>query len=329
MIDRRKLMIGAIAATLPPFPARAKSRPLLAALFVQSATGPTAEIQNIPFRAAIAKHGWVLGDNIDIAERFAEGRLDRLAQLAAELVALRPDVIFTHTGNAAHAVAKATQSIPVVVGPATEESLLELAGDLARPRANVTGLTFVSQEMHEKCIELLAQIHPGARRIAVLVDPRIAAYQTYPAPMQANLGKLGLTLLRIEAPGGAPGIDAAMRSLAAANADALLVLTMPGFNDPVIARAIVQQAAALKIPVVAAGEFYAREGGLLAFGPDYVALVRRGAVFVDRILRGAKPADLPVERPTVFRLVVNKTAASTFGIAIPPPMLMRADEVIE
>jgi putative tryptophan/tyrosine transport system substrate-binding protein len=304
MIDRRKLMIGAIAASQLSLPARAKARPLLAALFVQTRTGPTAEIQNIPFRAALAKLGWMHGENIDIVERFADGRLDRLAPLAAELVALRPDVIFTHTGNAAHAVAKATQSIPVVVGPATEESLTELAGDLARPRANVTGLTFVSQEMHEKCVELLAQIHPGARRVAVLVDPRITAYQTYPATMQANLGKLGLTLHRIEAPGGRSGIDAAMRSLAAA-------------------------IEATALPSIVEERFFVEMGGLVSYSTNLADLFHRSASYVAKILKGARPSDLPIQLPTKFEFVVNLKTAQKLGLAIPPAILLRADEVIE
>ena len=328
MIDRRTLLLGLLAAPLMTPAAAQVRKPRLAILAAGSATGPQASVWNILFREPLAELGWVEGRTIEIVARFAEGALDRMPALAAELVALNPDVILTHTRNGAFAAAEATRTIPIVVGAAGEEALIELAGGLARPKGNVTGLTLVSHEQHAKVLELLQQAHPTANRIGILVDPLSAGYRDYPTQLTGLLGPLRLELVRVEAQDQG-GLDAAFAAMATARVDAVFVTADPNFNRPAMDRRINELARAQRIPIVATFDGVVREGGLLSLGADYQVLIRRAAVYVDKILRGAKPGDLPIERPTAFKLVVNLKTAKALGLTMPPSILLRADEVIE
>jgi putative ABC transport system substrate-binding protein len=279
-------------------------------------------------REALAELGWVDGRTIDIVARYANGDFDRVPGLMAELIALDPDVILTHTGVAARAAAQATATIPVVVGAAGEELLMEIAGDLARPKGNVTGLTLVSHEQHAKVLELLKQAHPTATRIAVLANPLSPAYHDYPVLLTKALSRIGVEAFRVEVP-DEEGLAAAFATIAGARADAVLVTADPNFNRPVMRRRISELARAQRVAVVATFDAFTREGGLLSLGTDYQVIYRRAASYVDKIIKGAKPSDLPIERPSVFRLVVNLNAAKGLGLTIPPMLLARADEVIE
>lgn len=279
-------------------------------------------------RDALAELGWVDGRNIEIVTRYADGALDRVPALMAELIALDPDVILTHTGVAARAAAEATRTIPVVIAAATEEALIELAGSLARPQGNVTGLTLNSHEQHAKVLELLKQAQPAAARIGILANPLNASFRDYPAPLAGMLGALGLDAVRVEARDQA-GLDVAFAAMATARIDAVLVTADPNYNRPVMLRRINELARAARIAVVSTVDAFTREGGLLSLGTDYPVIRRRGAFYVDRILKGAKPGDMPIERPTVFRLMVNPKTATALGLDSPTSLLARADEVIE
>ena len=304
--------------------------PRLAILSPTSKTGGHSGLVYDPFIKALADLGWVAGRNIEIIERFAGDEPERLPALAAELVALRPDVIFTNTVNGARAAAQATRTIPVVVSPAGENLFAELAVNFARPVGNVTGMTLHSQGQDQKCLELLKEAAPSAVRVGVLVNPLNPNFRDYPASLQAAGDALGLVLFRMEAR-SADEIDAAFGAMA--GAPDIQGLHVP--DDSTIAgrprprRRIIEITSAMKVPVVSTHLAFAPDGGLLALGTDIPALARRGADYVDRILKGAKPADLPVERPSVVKLVVNVKAARALGLALPPALLARADEVIE
>ena len=274
--------------------------------------------------------GYQAGRNIDIVERFADRDDSRLPAMARELVALRPDVLFTNTNAAAQALARATASIPVVVGPAGELVLRHLAGgSLARPSTNVTGFVLTAPEIDAKCLALLLEAVPALRRVALLVNPRNMGLHDYPASQSAALGNAAVTLLRLEATGMAD-IDAALDQLVAQRAQALFVADDSHLAaDPSVRARVLRFAAAHKLPVASSHQNFARDGALLAMGPSIPVLAARAAGYVDRILKGAKPADLPVELPSVFVTLVNRKAARTLNIALPSALLLRADEVIE
>ena len=328
MIDRRSLILSGLAASIAQ-PAKAQGKkPRLAMLLAGVETGPGASPWPTSFRKALAELGWVDGHNIEIVARFTENLPGRLPMLAAELVALHPDCILTHTSGGATAAAAATSTIPIVVGAASEEVLIDLTGGLPRPKGNVTGLTIVSHEHHAKVLDLLKQAYPAVARTGVLVHPNAKDYRNYPALLTQLLGPLGLDLVRVEARDLA-GLDAAFAALAAARADSLFVTTDPAFFPAAMTRRINELALAQKIPVVATFEGVVHAGGLLSLGADLQVLIRRSAVYVDKILKGAKPGDLPVERPTVYRLLLNLKSARVLGIELPATILLRANEVIE
>ena len=332
MKRREFVRLVGIAAAAWPLAARLTSpataqarRPRLAMLLIAaSKTSPEAGER----RNALAELGWVDGRTIEIVARYAEGAFDRVPALMAELIALNPDVILTHTGTAARVAAGATRTIPVVVGAAGEEVMIELAGSLAQPKGNVTGLTLVSHEQHAKVIELLKQAHPAASRIGILANPLNVGSRDYPALLTDALGLLGLDALRVEAD-DQDDLDTAFATMAAARAEAVLVTADPSFNRPAMHRKINELARAHRIAVVSTFDAFTREGGLLSLGTDYRVICRRAAVYVDKILKGAKPGDLPIERPSVFRLMVNLKTAKTLSIPVPLALLGRADEVIE
>ena len=191
--------------------------------------------------------------------------------------------------------------------------LIDLAGGLPRPKGNVTGLTIVSHEHHAKLLDLLKQAVPTLSRAGVLVHPVARDYKDYPALLTQLLGPLGLDLVRVEARDLA-GLDAAFEALAAAKAGAVFVTTDPTFFPSAASGRINELALALKIPVVATFEGAVRSGGLLSLGVDLQVLIRRSAAYVDKILKGAKPGDLPIERPTVYRLLLNLKSAKELGI---------------
>jgi len=330
-MDRRAWVFGciAIAAALPGARSQAR-RPLLGVLSPASREFAVFALVNRPFMDALENLGYRTGSTLDVAERFANRDESRLPVLAAELVALRPDVLFTNTNAAAEALARATSSVPVVVGPAGEEVLRRLAGgSLARPSTNVTGFVLTSPEIDSKCLALLLEAVPGLRRIALLVNPRNAGMRDYPAAQSSALGNTAVTLLRLEATGIAD-IDAALDQLVMQRAQALFVADDSHLAaDPAVRARVLRFAAAHKLPVASSHQNFARDGALLAMGPSIPVLAGRAAGYVDRILKGARPADLPVELPSVFVTLVNRKVARTLNIVLPAALLLRADEVIE
>jgi putative tryptophan/tyrosine transport system substrate-binding protein len=279
--------------------------------------------------AALTDLGYVAGQNVLYEFRFAEHALERLPALAAELLATRPDVLWTFTSGGARAAAAATKTIPIVIAPVNEGTLASLVPDFARPPGNLTGLTLNSRDQHEKCLQLLKEAAPGIARVGVLVNPLNPVWRDYPGVLNDAARVLGIELVRAEAR-GAPEVDQAFATMATQRVDAVF-----GLSDSTLIGAsptpkrIIELLMRGRLPSIADDEDFAHEGGLLSFGSDAQARFRGAADYIDRILQGAKVAELPVVLPSKFILAVNLKTAQQLGIEIPPSILLPADEVIE
>jgi putative ABC transport system substrate-binding protein len=279
------------------------------------------------FRAGLRDLGYVEGKNIVIEFRFAEGQVDRLPKLAAELVRLKVDVIMTHTvpGALAAKQATATNPIPVVMTNVGDAVGTGIVASLARPGGNITGDTFFRTELVAKRLELLRDAIPRVRRVAVLANPdNVGTEQSFQA-MQVAAKALNVALLSFHARGPAD-LDGAFAAMPKENIDALAVI-----EDAILIpsnKRIAELAVKQRLPSISLIE-YADAGGLFGYGPNILALYRRAAVFVDKILKGAKPADLPIERPTTFEFVINMKTANALGFTVPAAIRLRADREIE
>ena len=279
------------------------------------------------FRQGLRELGWVEGQNIVIGYRFAEGRFDRLPDLAVELVRLKVDVIAAGGTPAAVAAKNATGTIPIVMLNAGDPGGLGLVASLARPGGNVTGLSFsVGLETVGKGLALLKGTVPEARRVAVLSNPANPAHALAIRDLKVAARALGVQLQLLEAR-GPNEFDGAFAAMAKERVETLLVVPDTAF---ILHRArLADLAAKHRLPSMHGLRENVDAGGLMSYGPSGVAALRRAALFVDRILKGAKPADLPVEQPTKFELVINLKTAKALGLTIPPLLLLRADQVIE
>ncbi len=278
------------------------------------------------FRQGLRELGYVEGQNIAIEWRFAEGRNDRLRALAADLVRLKVDLIFTINSPAAEAAKNATSTMPIVFVRAGDPIAGGLVASLARPGGNLTGLTSVAAEMSGKRLALLKEALPRLSRVAVLWNsPSKGAELVFKEVEAAGL-RLGVQIqdVGVRSPNE---LQSAFEAATKRRAGGLLVI-----DDLVIAShrtRILDLAAKHRLPVVSIYREFAEAGGLMAYGPSLSDTYRRAATYVDKILKGAKPADLPVEQPTKFELVVNLRTAKALGLAIPQSVLIRADEVIQ
>jgi putative ABC transport system substrate-binding protein len=279
------------------------------------------------FRQRLQELGYVEGKNIVIEYRLAEGKFDRLPALAEELVRLEVDVIVTVVTQASLAAKHATRTIPIVIVAVSDPLGSGLIASLARPGANVTGTSAMSSEVVGKSLELLKEAVPAVSRVAVLWNPDNAIFQAQMLrETQLAAGRLGIELRTFTAR-GPDELEPAFAGLKSAQAGALLVLPDPAYT-PRAAR-IAELANKGRLPAMYAVREYAAAGGLMAYGTNFAALYRRAADYVDKILKGAKPADLPVEQPTKFEFVINLKTARLLGIEFSPTLLARADEVIE
>jgi len=280
------------------------------------------------FRQGLRDLGYVEGRNVVIEYRDAEGKLERLPALAAELVALRVDVIVAGNTGLARAAKQATRTLPIVL-VAGDPVMSGLVTSLAQPGGNVTGLaSSAAPDIVGKWMELLKQAVPGVSRVAVLWQPGVQGQQNKDMLKRAEVAgqALGVRLQFVEARGPAD-IDRAFSDMTRAHAGALTVLLSNMFV--VERRRLVDLAAKNRLPVMYQAREFVDAGGLMAYGPNFADIFRRAATYVDKILRGAKPADLPVEQPTKFELVINLKTAKALGLTIPPSLLQRADQVIE
>ena len=277
------------------------------------------------FREGLRQLGYVEGRNLIIKFEWAEGQQERHPVLARELVRLKPDVILTTGTPGALAAKQATQSIPIV---AIAGDLVEagLVSSLAKPGGNVTGLSVLQPELEGKRLELLKEAVPKLSRVAVLLNPAnpfttIAWKATQPAAKA-----LSVELQRVEAR-GANDLDRALARIEAAHPDGLVVIADRFLLSH--RASIVQFVVKNRLPSMFSFREFAQEGGLMAYAPDFADSYRRAATYVDKILKGAKPADLPIEQPTKFELVINLKTAKALGLTIPQSVLIRADQVIQ
>ncbi len=279
-------------------------------------------------RAGLRSAGWVEGGNLQIEYRVAGGQLDRLPALARELVDLKPDLIVVGSPQPSLAVKNATSTIPIVFIAVADPVRVGLVASLARPGGNVTGIaTVVPGGILAKQLDVLKQALPKATRIAALINPTNEMTNAlFPLEGPPAARQLGVQLQVLEAR-ASDEIERAIDTAVQGKADALWVIGDPIFNNP--AQHIPDLAARAKLPSVYLIEEQVVTGGLLSYGPDFIEMNHRGAAYIDKILKGAKPADLPVEQPTKFRLVINLKTAKALGITIPQSVLSRADEVIQ
>jgi len=278
------------------------------------------------FRQGLRELGWVEGQNIAIEDRYAEDRPERYAALAAELVRLPVDVLVGGGNHANHALRHATSTIPIVMAVSSDPVGAGLVASLARPGGNITGLSIQAEEMGGKRLELLKEAVPQTSRVTVLWNASDSGKASELHDTQVAAQTLGMTLHTAEVR-GPDDFDNAFAAIARERPDALIT-----FSDALTLnhqRQIVDFATQYRLPLISEVREFAEAGGLMTYGASLPALIRRAAYYVDRILKGSKPADLPVERPTKFELVLNLTTAKALGITMPPSLLLLADEVIQ
>jgi ABC-type uncharacterized transport system substrate-binding protein len=281
------------------------------------------------FRQGLHDRGYMDGENIAIEERSADGNIERFPGLAAELVRLGVDLIVAANTPAGLAAQQATTTIPIVVSVMGDPVADGLVASLSRPGGNITGLTFLGPELVPKRIELLKEALPGISRVAVLWHPGGYGERTTKdmlSEAEAAATAVGVQPRFVDVR-GAGDFDRAFSAIAAEQADALMVFPSPMFFNE--RTQIVELATKYRLPSISMAKELVQIGGLMSYGASIYDLIRRSATFVDKILKGAKPGDLPVEQPTTFELAINLRAAKAFGLTIPQSLIYRADEVIE
>jgi putative ABC transport system substrate-binding protein len=318
------LLVGAMT-TAPAVRAQQKAMPVIGFL---SATSPEPLAPFVAaFRQGLSEAGYVERQNVAIEYRWAEGHYDRLPALAADLVGLKVDVIVSTGGTSPALAAKdATPTIPIVFITGGDPVEQGLVASLARPGGNLTGFSLLVGELIPKRLELLSELVPRASVIALFVNPNMADTERIIRDMQEAASAKGVQLhiLRV---GGESEIDAAFASVAQLRAGALLVAGDPLFDSQ--RGQLVALASRHALPTIYSEREFAAAGGLISYGTSRTAVYRQAGSYAGKILAGAKPADLPVQQPTTFELVVNLKIAKALGLTIPPSILARADEVIE
>jgi putative ABC transport system substrate-binding protein len=281
------------------------------------------------FRQGLQDLGYIEGKNIIIEYRYAEERLERLPALAEELLRLKVEIIVADSSLSARAAGKATSTIPIVFLGGGDPTQSGLAASLARPGGNVTGLTNLSGELRGKRLELLREVVPKVTRFALLEGTGGSdAARTNVLAAQSDAQAQGVKLQVLEVKAENPDFDGAFRIMAKEGIGGLITGSGSIINLPLTRRKILALVEKTHMPAIHATVEYMEEGGLMYYGANAPDLFRRGATFVDKILKGAKPADLPVERPTKFELIINLKAAKQISVTIPPSLLARADRVI-
>jgi putative ABC transport system substrate-binding protein len=328
-IENRKLYglaLGAILLALS-FPVEAQQQPKklhrIGILLVGSSSFYAAWID--VFRQGLKELGYIEGKNIAIEYRYAEGKADRLPALAAELVGLKVEVVFTSSTPSVLAVKKATSTIPIVFVSISDPVASGLVTSLARPGGNITGLSIVAVELSGKRLELLKEAVPKVTRVAFLWDSTNPAQAPQWREAQAAAQALGLQLQSLEVR-SSNDFDSAFEAALRERVQALV--TTPAALLGAHLKRIVEFAAKNRLPTMYGNPQFVDAGGLMSYAPDYTVQYRRAAYYVDRILKGTKPADLPVEQPMKFELVINLQTAKLIGLTIPPNVLARADRVI-
>jgi putative tryptophan/tyrosine transport system substrate-binding protein len=293
--------------------------------FIAGANPAAAEHTFGAFQQRLRELGYVEGQSIALEVRWAEGRMERIPELVAELVGLKMDVLMAAISPAALAAKKATQTIPIVM-VAGDPVGLGLVASLARPGGNVTGLSYFNEAIIAKRLEFLKELVPGLVRVAVLRNPIVEVHPIFWQETEVAARKLGVALQPLDVR-GPEDFEAAFAAATRGNAQALVA-----FDDSLTVTyrpQIAALAASSRLPAMYGFREFPDDGGLMSYGTSFVDLFRRAATYVDKILKGAKPADLPVEQPTKFEFVINRKTANALGLTVPPTLLAQADEVIE
>jgi putative tryptophan/tyrosine transport system substrate-binding protein len=320
------LGVATAASVLEPIAAGAQTPPKIPRVgYIAGSNATSTEHMVGAFRQRLRELGYVEGQTIALEVRYAEGRSDRMPELVAELVGLKMDVLVAGNSVAALAAKKATGTTPIVI-VTPDPVALGLVASLARPGGNVTGLSYFNEAIIAKRLQFLGEFVPGLVRLAVLRNPTIAVHATFWGETEVAARTLGLALQPLDVR-GPEDFEAAFSSAKRGNAQALVAL------DDALTVAyrprIVALAASSRLPAMYGLREFPDDGGLMSYGPSFADLFRRAATYVDKILKGAKPADLPVEQPTKFELVINRKAADALGLTVPATLLAQADEVIE
>ena len=331
MSSRREfitLLCGAAAAW--PLAARAQQRERMRRIGVLMSAvegDPTGLEYITAFAQALAELGWSVGHNVRIEYRWGAGDLDRFRRYAAELVALSPDVVLASAGSIVGALQQASRTVPIVFVTTIDPVGGGWVESLSRPGTNATGFASFEFSMSGKWLELLKEIAPGVKRVAVVRDPSVPAGSGGLAAIQTVAPSLGVELT----PVGVRGAGEIERAIAAfaRSSNGGLILVGPTSSVRRHFDLVVALAARHRLPAVYPNRLFVTGGGLISYAPDSVDQYRRAAGYVDRILKGEKPADLPVQAPTKYDLVINMTTARALGLTVPDTLLARADEVIE
>jgi putative ABC transport system substrate-binding protein len=297
--------------------------PRIGLLVLGSASTESARIQ--AFRRGLREHGYVEGQNIAIEYRYGEGKIDRLPALVAELVRLKVVIIVTRGTEAIRASREATKTIPIVMAQSSDPVTLGFVASLARPGGNITGITSISQQLIGKRFALLKEVVPKLSQVGMLWNPENPLSESNLTEMQDAARALAVKPQMLEVRDD-KDLDRAFSSMRQARTGAFAVA--PGGFFTTNRRRIVELASNSRLPAIYGGGEYVEAGGLMSYGVNFVDNTRRAAAYVDKILKGAKPADLPVEQPVKFEFVINLKTAKQIGLTIPPNVLARADRVI-
>ena len=320
-------LLALLAAGAAPVSVRAQQAGVYRVGYLSTPTRESVERGLDAFLRKLRELGWVEGQNLVIEYRWAEGNVERLPDLAAELVRRKVDVIVAPAGSAALAAKNATSSIPIVMIFPSDPVEMGLVASLRRPGGNITGTTFTpGPEIFGRQLQILKETIPRASRVAILSNPADPSFALQVREVEAAARTLHMRLQHVEAR-GPEQFDSAFAAMARERADALLVNGTSTFLAHRVRLA--ELAVKNRLPTMYSFRESVEAGGLMAYAVNMAAFVERAAVYVDKILKGAKPADLPVEQPTKFELVINLKTAKALGLEIPPTLLARADEVIE
>ena len=288
-------------------------------------SAPTSRVEAL--RQSLRERGYVEGQNLVIESRYAEGSVERFPDLAAELVRLKVDVMVAG-GPAVRAAQHATRTIPIVMAGANDPVGEGFVASLAHPGGNITGLSLLGAELPGKRLEILKELVPPSARIAVLANPANARYGSVMHNLTVAAQALGFHLHVVEIR-RADELDIAFAAMTQARADALVVVDDGVLLSSSLGGRIVDLAAKSRLPAIYIAKFHVEAGGLMSYGASFPDIWRRAATYVDKILKGAKPADLPIEQPIKFEFAINLKTAKALGIAFPPTLLIQADEVFQ
>jgi putative ABC transport system substrate-binding protein len=325
--SRRALLVGSLTGLFGPHVGRAQPTSRVARVGLLGPTTAEAFAYAIDvFREELRARGWLEGQNLSLEVRFAAGRYERLSALAGELVALNVDVVVAMSQPAINAAKRATTRIPIVIETLGDALATGLVTNLARPGGNITGVSGFSPELGGKRLELIRELLPKAVRIGFLGNPSNLATSTVVRATQtvARQMSLQLHIVEVRTP---TELDAAFEAVLRARSEALLVGTDPMLFSQ--RERLVELAARHRLPAVYENRRLVDVGGLASYGPEPTERFRQAADYVDRILKGARPGDLPIQRPTIFELVLNLKTAKHLGLTIPPTLRLRADHVVE